>query len=217
MRFLDNLKISSKILSVVGLLSTVIVLILVVAGFSLHNVDAAYSQLTVKDDPSVLAMARASRAVNMLGYGVYRAIAYPGNSAEAQTAARMVEDSYNGALKFLDTAVALRPREKDQLERFRDQMRAIHDCAMPVVALGLKDENDQAIKAMVRCDAMISEFVASITKFNDADMARVAAASAATSASATSTIFTTSGIGVAGLRFVLCSACGSRSPRSPSR
>ena len=79
MRFLDNLKISAKILSVIGLLSAVTALVVILSAASLHSVDQTYTQLAAKEEPAVLAMARAARSINIVGYAAYRSIAYPGN------------------------------------------------------------------------------------------------------------------------------------------
>src|ERR1700733_12740320 len=155
MRFLDNLKISVKILSVIGLLSALTALIVVLGALSLHSVDKTYSQIAGKDDPAILALARASRSANIIGYAAYRAIAYAGASSEAQTSAKSVQTNYENAVKFLAEAEALKPEQKDIIDGYRAQMKAINDCTGPVVQLGLADQNDNAIKAMVKCDELI--------------------------------------------------------------
>ena len=91
MRFLDNLKISVKILSVVGLLSAVTALVVILGAFSLHSVDQTYTQLAAKEEPAVIALARGASSINIVGYAAYRAIAYPGASPEATAAAKSVE------------------------------------------------------------------------------------------------------------------------------
>jgi methyl-accepting chemotaxis protein len=206
MRFLDNLKISAKILSVIGLLSAVTALIVIVAGFSLHGIDATYFQIAAKDEPATLGLARASRSANIMGYATYRAIAYPGASAEAQSAAKLVEETYTGGLKFIDSAAELMPDKKEALDQFRGQLKEIAACVRPVVALGLKDQNDQANKAMVKCDELIAAFTGDVVKLNNVVVEKANAATAAASASGTRTIITTSVIGVLGL--VICGALG---------
>jgi hypothetical protein len=102
MRFLDDLKISVKILSVIGLLSAVTAL-------SLHSLDATSSQIVGKDDPAILAVARAARSANIIGYAAHRALAYPGASTEARTSARSVESNNNNAMKYVAEAEQLKP------------------------------------------------------------------------------------------------------------
>jgi methyl-accepting chemotaxis protein len=206
MRFLDNLKISVKILSVIGLLSAVTVLIVILGALSLHGVDSTYSQIAGKDDPAILALARASRSANIIGYAAYRAIAYPGASPEAQTAAKSVQTNYDNAVKFIAEAEALMPEQKDILEGYRAQLKAINDCTGPVVQLGLADQNDNAIKAMVKCDELIFAFTSAASKLNNSEIEKARAATAEASASAFRTIISTSAIGIIGL--TLCGLLG---------
>jgi methyl-accepting chemotaxis protein len=206
MRFLDNLKISVKILSVVGLLSAVTALVVILGALSLHGVDQTYSQIAVKDDPAILALSRAARSANIIGYAAYRAIAYPGASAEAQASAKSVESNYNNAVNYVASAEELEPQYKDVFEGYRAQLKAINDCTGPVVALGLSDRNDDATKGMVKCDALISALGADVSKFDDVQIAKAQAATAAASSSATTTIITTSAIGILGL--LICVALG---------
>jgi methyl-accepting chemotaxis protein len=199
MRFLDNLKISVKILSVVGLLSAVTALVVALGALSLHSVDQTYSQIAAKEEPAVLALARAARSINIVGYAAYRAIAYPGASPEAQAAAKSVESNYNNAANYLTEAEGLNPENKDFFEDLSARARAINGCTGPVVALGLKDQSDDATKGMVKCDELISGFSLTASKFADGQIEKARAATAAASASATTTIITTSAIGVLGL------------------
>ena len=206
MRALDNLKISAKILSVIGLLSAVTALVVILGALSLHGVDKSYSQIVGKDDPAILALARAARSANIIGYAAYRAIAYPGASQEAQTSAKSVDSNYGNAVKYIEEAEALKPEQKDVLEGYRQQLDAIHNCTAPVVELGLKDQGDNATKGMVKCDEIIYAFTSTASKFDDGEIEKAQAATAAASSSATFTIVTTSAIGVIGL--LLCGALG---------
>ncbi len=206
MRFLDNLKISVKILSVIGLLSALTALIVVLGALSLHSVDKTYSQIAGNDDPAILALARASRSANNNGYAAYRAIAYPGASAEAQTSAKSVQSNYDNALKFLAEAEALKPEQKDIIDGYRAQMKAINDCTGPVVQLGLADQNDNAIKGMVKCDELIFAFTSATSKLNNSEIEKAQKATAEASSSAFSTIISTAAISIIGL--ALCGALG---------
>ena len=206
MRFLDNLKISVKILSVIGLLSAVTALIVILGALSLHSVDKTYSQIAGKDDPAILAMARAARSANIIGYAAYRAIAYPGASAEAQTSAKSVQSNYDNALNFLAEAEALKPEQKDIFDGYRAQMKAINNCTGPVVQLGLADQGDNATKGMVKCDELIFAFTSATSKFNNVEIEKAQKATAEASANAFSTVISTSAISIIGL--ALCGALG---------
>jgi methyl-accepting chemotaxis protein len=206
MRFLDNLKISVKILSVIGLLSALTALIVILGALSLHSVDKTYSQIAGNDDPAILALARASRSANIIGYAAYRAMAYPGASAEAQASAKSVQSNYEDALKFLAEAETLKPEQKDIIDGYRAQMKAINDCTGPVVQLGLADQNDNATKGMVKCDELIFAFTSATSKFNNSEIEKAQKATAEASSSAFSTIISTAAISIAGL--ALCGALG---------
>jgi methyl-accepting chemotaxis protein len=116
MRFLDDLKISVKILSVIGLLSAITALVVILGAVSLHGVDQTYSQIVGKEDPAILAVARAARSANIIGYAAYRSIAYPGNSPQAAAAAKSVEVNSKNMLDFLTEAERLNPENKDSYD-----------------------------------------------------------------------------------------------------
>jgi methyl-accepting chemotaxis protein len=206
MRFLDNLKISVKILSVIGLLSAVTALVVILGALSLHSVDQTYTQLAAKEEPAVLALARAARSVNIIGYATYRAIAYPGNSPEAAAAGKSVESNAGNVITFLKEAEDLNPENKTFFDDLLARAQAINSCVAPVVALGLKDENDNATKAMVKCDEIIGAFTSTASNFANAQIEKAKTETVAASASAASTIIMTVAIGVLGL--ALCGALG---------
>jgi len=206
MRFLDNLKISVKILSVIGLLSAVTALVVVLGALSLHGVDQTYTQLAAKEEPAVLALARGARSVNILGYATYRAIAYPGNSPEGIAAGKSVESNSSNVISFLKEAEELNPENKQFFDDLLAKAQAINSCVAAVVALGLKDDNDNATKAMVKCDALIGAFTSTASNFANDQIEKAKAATAAASASATTTIITTSLIGIIGL--AICGMLG---------
>jgi methyl-accepting chemotaxis protein len=206
MRFLDNLKISVKILSVVALLSAVTALVVILGALSLHGVDQTYTQLAAKQEPALLAMARGARSINIVGYATYRAIAYPGASPEATAAAKSVETNSGNAASLLNEAKGLDPEHAAFFDDLLTRVQAIHACTAPVVDLGLKDQNDAANKAMVKCDELISAFTSTASNFANEQIQKAQTATAAASASATWTIITTSAISVIGL--AICGALG---------
>ncbi len=206
MRSLDNLKISVKILSVIGLLSAVTALVVILGAFSLHSVDQTYWQLAAKEEPAVLALARGTRSVAIVGYATYRAIAYPGASQEATAARKSVESDSTLVINLLTEAEQLNPENKDFFEDLLTRARAINACVAPVFALGLKDQNGEATKAMVKCDALIDAFTSTAFKFAGGQIEKAKAGTAAASASASGTIIMTSAIGLIGL--CVCVALG---------
>ncbi len=203
MKFVDNLKISTKILSVIALLSGVTIVVIALGATSLLGLDASYSPIVKKDFPVTLDVARANNSIRQIGYTAYRTIAYDGASAEAQNAAKLEVDSYNDALQSFDDAAALDPMDKSLFEGFKAQVNAIQDAVKGVVAHGLKNENDEATKEMVKGDDLIIGLSKDLTKFNDANKEKVHTNAEAASQQAHWTIITTVSIGVAGLAICL--------------
>jgi methyl-accepting chemotaxis protein len=206
MRFLDNLKISVKILSVVGLLSAVTALVVILGAFSLHSVDQTYTQLAAKEEPAVIALARGARSINIVGYAAYRAIAYPGASPEATAAAKSVDTNSNNAVNLLTEAKGYDPDNAAFFDDLLAKVKGISACTAPAVALGLKDQSDDATKAMAKCDVLIGAFTSAASNFANGQLEKAKAATVAASASAMATIITTSAISIIGL--AICAALG---------
>jgi methyl-accepting chemotaxis protein len=206
MKFVDNLKISTKILSVIALLSCVTILVIALGIIALRKVDGSYSVITRDNFPTVLNLARVNRDLEGMGYTTYRVIAYPGNSPEAKSAAEHEEGHYNSALKLLSEASALDPAHKSDFDGFKSQLVAIQELIKQVMVLGLKDQNDAATKAMMKPDELLVAVSTGISKQNDERTAQLKSVAADTSAASLTTAYITVAIGVAGL--VLCLGIG---------
>ncbi len=199
MQFIDNLKISTKILSVVALLSFVIVALIAIGAMALLEVDASYSVITKNDYPAVLSMARANRALKEMGYAVYRTIAYDGASAEAQAAAVLAENDYKSGLALIDEATAEDSARKPSYDEFRKEFDAIHAITEAAAVHGIKNENEEATREMVKGDALIAALSNEITKFNGVRMDDVKTSASASAATSHAAIITTIAIGIVGL------------------
>ncbi len=213
MNFIDNWKISTKIVVVIALLSCVTLMVVALGAISLLNVDGAYSVIVKNDFPASLSLARANRALNAVGYAVYRTIAYDGASAGAKAAAATVETDYASAVQFLARAAESDPSNKAVYDGFKAKAEDIHTIAKSVVAHGLKDENEQATKEMARGDELIEALGADTVKFNNAGIEKADAAGAAASAGAHSTVMMSSASALPVSSPASASACGWRWPR----
>ena len=91
-------------------------------------------------------------------------------------------------ISFLKEAEGLNPENKPFFDDLLAKAQAINGCVASVVALGLKDDNDNATKAMVKCDALIGAFTSTASNFANDQIEKAKAATAAASASATTTI-----------------------------
>jgi methyl-accepting chemotaxis protein len=206
MKFVDNIKISTKILSVIALLSFVTVAIIALSAIELRSLTDTYSVLIEHDDPAVLAGARANRSLKEMGYAAYRTIAYDGGSPEAKAAAEAEENSYKQGLKFLDDAIRVDPENKSAYEGFKHRFDEVQDVVKDVVAHGLKNDNEQATKEMTNGDRLIGALVDDIFKLANGQLDAVTRETAEASQKSRSTIFTLIGVGVVGL--VICIGIG---------
>jgi len=199
MKFVDNLKISIKILAVIALLSGVTVVEIGLGALALRNVDESFTTITNYGFPTALNVARANRFLKQMGYDTYRTIAYDGASAEAKSAAALEENSYKSALQMLHADAVLDPSNKSVYDGYETKVNAIQDIVKTVVAHGLKNEKDEAAREMVKGDELFASLSEEMTKFNEVNIESANAEAAATSATSHMTIVTTIAIGVAGL------------------
>jgi methyl-accepting chemotaxis protein len=204
MRFLDNMKISYKISGVLVLFSAITAFIVVFGGFRMSDLDQTYGVLVNSLAPARVEIARTNRELNAIGYAMYRVIAYDGESTEAKTAATAVD----GALKRADEQLAkldeLDPEGKESYDKFRAELATVTKAVKGVVALGLANENDKAMKEMVKVDQLILALGRQVTDINNKLQERMNAAASATSASAHRSVLMNYVIGFGGL--VLCFA-----------
>jgi methyl-accepting chemotaxis protein len=199
MNFIDNWKISTKILSVIALLSCVTVMVVALGAEALLNVDGIYSVIASKEFPARVELSRVNRQITAIGYSAYRTIAYDGSSAEAKASADAVENGFKIGAQFLAHATELDSSNKATYDGFKTRLEAIHASANSIVAHGLKNEDKEATAEMAKADLLIQSLSADITKVNNAAIDTTIAKAAAASASAQSTTFTMIVVGIAGL------------------
>src|SRR5690242_19681797 len=112
MRFLDNLKISYKICSVLALFGLVTGFIVIYGGLSMGKLDEGYGLLVERLAPARVEIARTNRELNAIGYAMYRTIAYDGGSNEAKAAANAVDAALKRAVDQLSKLDELDPENK---------------------------------------------------------------------------------------------------------
>ena len=206
MKFVDNMKISAKILAVITLLSCVTVMVIALSALQLRSLSESYADIIEHDYPAILAGARANRSLKEMGYAAYRAIAYDGKSAEAKAADEAEQTSFKAGLKFLDDAIKADPENKPAYEGFKRRFNDVQDVVKDVVAHGLKDENQEATQGMVKGDRLIAALVDDIYKLAIGQLDAVTRKTEESSQKSRSTIFIIIGVGVVGL--ILCVGIG---------
>jgi methyl-accepting chemotaxis protein len=199
MRFLDNLKISYKICSVLALFGLVTGFIVIYGGLSMGKLDEGYGVLVDKLAPARVEIARTNRELNAIGYAMYRTIAYDGESNEAKTAANAVDAALKRAADQLSKLDELDPENKSSYDKFKSEFASLTAALKAVLALGLANENDKAMREMAKVDQRLLQLGRSITDLNNKLQERMATAATATSAAAHGAITTNYVIGFCGL------------------
>jgi methyl-accepting chemotaxis protein len=199
MNFVDNWKISTKVLSVIALLSCVTMMVGALGANALLSIDGVYSDLTQGHYPATIAAIRANRALNGIGYAAYRTIAYDGASAEAKTAAKAAEDDYATAIQFIADAARLDAADKATFDAYKPKLEAVHAVVQSAVAHALKNEDEEARKDLIKGDGLLIALSDEITKMNSVRLSEGDKLSATASANAHSTTILMIVIGVVGL------------------
>jgi methyl-accepting chemotaxis protein len=156
MKFVDNMRISTKILAVIALLSCVIVALIALSAIELIGLTGIYSAMSSNDYPAVLNVARGNRAIKTIGYAAYQTILYDGASKEAQDAAKSEETAYKGAKQYFSAAADTDPANKSTYDSFNSRLDAAQEIVRSAVAHGLKNENEQASKEMAKGDELLA-------------------------------------------------------------
>jgi methyl-accepting chemotaxis protein len=206
MKFLDDIKISTKILAVIALLSAVTLFVVGLGAAGLQRNNNTYSSIVDKQLPARLDLSSASRMLSIEGYSIYRTIAYDGASAEAFASSINASDAYTSALQFLASATGLEPDNKQIYDGFKTRMDQIDAAVKPAIDLALDNKKDEANKAMVKADELIAALQADMIKFSNAETAKLKAASADASATVVFNIIMSVAIGIAGL--AICAGLG---------
>ena len=96
MAFLDNIKISVKIISAVILLALVSAGLLAFSGMTMNHLDREYGHLLENDAQARVELARVTRRVAELGYYALAVITYAPDLAEAKKSATEIEELLQG-------------------------------------------------------------------------------------------------------------------------
>ena len=204
MRFIDNLKISTKILAVIALLSGVTVAVIVLGALALHNVEESFRTITESDFPTVLSVAQVDRNIKEMGYTAYRSFGYGGKSEE--TKAGHEEEAYKNAVDMLDAAIALDPSNKSAYGNFKTRLDAAQAIVKAAITHNLKNENDDAARSMVRGDEILLGLAQELDQLNGEHINAVYTEASDVSETARATIITTIAIGFGGL--AICVSIG---------
>jgi methyl-accepting chemotaxis protein len=173
MSFLDNLKISTKILAVIGLLSVVTAFIVIQGGRQMSHMDDTYASLTTQALPARIETVRFIRDLNMIAYAAYRAIYYDGESKEAKDAAGIAEAAFKRSVTSLEKMAQFDPANASVYDGFTKRNQQYQALIKNVLAYGLANNSDGALTEMKKADALLAEFNRDVTQLNSEETRKV--------------------------------------------
>lgn len=139
----------------IALLSVVTIMVVALGANALIGVDGVYSDLARSHYPATVSTLRSNRVLQAIGYAAYRTIAYDGASAEAKAAAKATEDGFAAAAQYFADAARFDSADKAIFDALKPKLEAIHPLFQSAVAHGLKNEDEEARKDLVKGDALL--------------------------------------------------------------
>ncbi len=199
MRFLDNMKIAPKIISLLLFLGAITGTIAYLGISSLLRADAAYSDVIANDLPVPTLLARVVRRANEMDLFAYQAMAYDASTEMAQTAPARQDASYKSALDLLKQANEKLPRYSAEFAQFGQRITALHALTDKAAKLGALNRNDEAKAVLAQVDAMLEPLSKDTVAFNDRIIAEGQKLSDQLSADAASTSMTLTIVSILGI------------------
>ena len=182
MKFLDNLKISTKTLCVLGLLGAVTAGLVILSGVEMHAIDEEYTELTNRLAPAQNEFTRSSRRLTALGHLGYKAIAHAHDPDLLKENTAEVDRTYQRGIDNLTSAKEMNPANAATYDEFIKEFGEIYARLQNVIALGAQYETHRARLAMAEIDQQLVLTAAKIDTFNDVLRSQITEARDKTSA-----------------------------------
>jgi len=189
MKFLDHLKISVKIVGVIGVLAVVTAFLVIQSGLMMSEIDRTYDELNTKLVPARLEVTRATRQATNIGFGAFRTLGMDIGSDQAKRGVFDVDDGYKRAQIFLGNATRANPENKPTYDRFLANFAELHQLAKKVIDLSQKDITE-ATMVMGSAEKKIDDMLKEMISFTGDLEKQTNAVTAVTSASAKTAILT---------------------------
>ncbi|MGV1828911.1 HAMP domain-containing methyl-accepting chemotaxis protein [Agrobacterium vitis] len=193
MSFLDNLKIKTKILSVIVSICVLGIGASMFLSQSLNTVDQQYSDFINQEAGSLLAITRSSQRLMSAGYDAYQILDYDDASPEMVRAKKDYEESVERMIGMIDEAIALNPSKADKFHEFRARYVAIKDMTSRVVELDRIKKIDEARAELMKADKLIAETLVDLRAWLANGMKVLSQDSASIAAQTRNTIIATLG------------------------
>jgi methyl-accepting chemotaxis protein len=196
---ISDIKIATKVVSLLLLLAVVSAGLLAFSVYKLVTTDADYSVLVKQKSPALVLGVRANRRVSDMAYAGYRTISNPGASREAQEAQKAVTEHGESALQLLTEASRLNPTKAQEYDAMKRDIAALKGKIEQAAALGVADDNERAGLLMKEADRHLAVLSKTIAAFNDAGVEENKQASSRTSAAVHGAILTVGALAAFGI------------------
>ena len=195
MKFLDNIKIPTKIVALLLMLGVITIFIAWSGSRQIMIADGANTQM-VGTMANTVKMVRASRMVVQMTNAAFATVVYDGTTAAAREAAQSEQSSYTAARDFFATVEKAEPALKTELATFVAQLDRTHALTSRATALALQNRKAEAAAVITEARPLIANFTAELVAFNDSrvDAANKAADQLTVVANSTSTMLIVMGI-----------------------
>ncbi|RMB34158.1 methyl-accepting chemotaxis protein [Sphingomonas sp. PP-F2F-G114-C0414] len=172
MKFLDNIKIPTKIVALLLMLGAITMFIAWNGSRRILIADNANTEMT-EDMANTVQLVRATRMAVQMSNAAFATVVYDGASPEARDAAQSELSNYNAARDLFGAVEKQEPALKSQLGSFIAQLDQSHVLTSRAAALGLQNRNAEATAVIGQARPLIAKLSADLVAFNDA---RIAAA-----------------------------------------
>jgi methyl-accepting chemotaxis protein len=201
--FIENSKISVKIISVICLLALVVVCVIGFASVNMATVSQAYGDQIQRVDVAVVENARASREIVEYGHRAYALAMETSDEGNVRLLAELAASRQHVTSQFQKIREAL-PENRARIDAFEGLFnQAVSVCADPIKDAGATTNAAQIVKAGGRlaqeCDPSLSAAIDNGKKLTDELMAQSRQKSDALDARVSRMILTSLGVTVLGL------------------
>jgi len=206
MKFLDNLKISIKMLSVLAILGAVTSFLIVVGGFQLTKIDKEYSDLIEGIAPARVEFARSAEQVTGMAHLAYQVIAVAYEPDRVKEFAKEIDTKYESASANIRRAMELNPANTLAYSKMGQEYMDLHGMLQNIVILSLQFDVQKARSDMNPINDRVADISGRVGDFNNQLQEQMQAVRNTASADAQTAIFFNYAVGFSSL--VLCLLLG---------
>jgi methyl-accepting chemotaxis protein len=163
---LGRISISSKFLSLLGLLGLVTLGIAAASSITLRSTAGSYSELVDSKLPVTTRYARLNRLAVEMGFNGYRTLVYPGGSAAGQVSLDGVEKAFKTSEDVLDEVNKLDGTAAQETAKLRGEMASVHAKVAEAAKDGFANNDDAARVILQQADGEIDAIASEIQQIN---------------------------------------------------